>query len=153
MEKILEGIVIGVVIAVILGGYDWIRRRYRRKEQIRHIKRVIGKAENRIQKAGDDVQKAVQFAPEEVRAKVGTNPLRFKHYQWLIRELTMILEDRSGELSYEQRYELREFLETQEEIYNSLFPKTKKAPPMWFYERYVFKALRKIKWIQITPPC
>jgi len=152
MEKILEGIVIGVVIAVILGGYDWIRRRFRRREQIRHIKAVIEKAEDRIQKAGDDeVQKAERLTIEERMAKISADQARFKHYQGLMRELTIILEDRSGELLYKQRYELREFLVTQEEFSQPLFPR--EYPPLQFYEQNVFKALRKIKWIQITPPC
>lgn len=62
MDKIIEGLVAGVgagvVVALILGGYDWGRRSYRRKEQIRHIRTVTGRAEDRIQKAGEDVAKS-----------------------------------------------------------------------------------------------
>ena len=86
-----------------------------------------------------------------MKEKVNVHLFRLKHYQRLMRELTITLEDRSGELSYEQRYELREFLVTQEELISSLFPK--KVPPMQFYEKYVFKSLYSLKWLKTAKFC
>ena len=85
-------------------------------------------------------------APEEVKEKLNVHLFRLKYSQGLIRELTMILEDRSGELTYEQRYELRAFLGNQEELISSLFQG--RFPPMQFYERYVFKSLHSLEWLK-----
>ena len=150
IESVLGGVGAGVVVAIILGVYDWIRRSCGRKEQIRHIKTVIEKAEDRIQKAEDEAQKAsrdARDAPEKIKEKVNAHLFRFEYYKALMRELTIILEDRSGELSYEQRYDLRAFLVSQEELISSLFPK--KVPFMQFYEEYVFKNLYSLKWLKL----
>ena len=147
IESVLGGVGAGVVVAIILGVYDWLRRSCGRKEQIRHIKTVIEKAEDRIQKAEDEAQKASRDAPEEIKEKVNAHLFRFTYYKALIRELTIILEARAGELLSEQRYDLRAFLVSQEELISSLFPE--KVPPMQFYEKYVFKNLYSLKWLKL----
>ena len=135
MDKIIEGIVTGVgagvVVAIILGVYDWLRRSSRRREQIRHIRTVVETAEIEIQKVVPIV------LVEGRRPQVSVGKMRFALYKELIRELTIALEDRSGELSYEQRYELRKFIVKQETLLDTVFRED--TPSMKFYEQEVFK--------------
>ena len=145
MDKIIEGVVIGVVVASLLGVYDRLRRSSRRREQIRHIRTVVETAEIEIQKAVPIV------LIEGRKPQVSVGEMRSALYKELIRELTIALEDRSGELSYEQRYELRKFIVRQETLLDTVFREGR--PSMEFYEQEVFEALRKLEWIQIRKPC
>jgi len=135
MDKIIESFVAGVgegvVVAVILGLYDWLRRSSRRREQIRDIRTVVETAEIEIQKAVPIV------LVEGGKPQVSVGKIRFVLYKELIRELTIALEDRSGELSYEQRYELRKFIVRQETLLDTVFRDGR--PSMEFYEQEVFK--------------
>lgn len=148
MDKIIEGIVsgvgAGVVVALILGVYDWWRRRCRREEQIHHMKTVIEKAE-------DEIRKAETLDHPEGGPPIDVRQICFIRYKALMQELKLALEDRTEELSYQQRYELRRLMGNLEEMIRPLVSQGK-FPSMQFYENYVFEALRKLEWIQITPP-
>ena len=143
MDKIIEGVVIGVVIAVVLGIGDWTRRGYRRREQIRHIRAIIKKAERDIRGAGP-------LVPEkgEEHGVVSANQVRFTMYQWLMRELTTTLEDRVGELSYKQKFELRKFIIDQEAFTSTFSFSPNRVPPERFYQQNVFEKLYSLQWLK-----
>ena len=144
MDKIVEGVVTGVgagvVVALILGVYGWVQRSCRRREQIHYIRTVIEKAE-------DDIQQAGPLVPGEGEAlQANTDQVRFTIYQWLMRILTIALEDRSGALSYKQRYELKEFIMNLEGL-TGMFPAGRVPGGMRFYEQNVFNKLYSLEWL------
>ena len=143
MDKILEGIVIGIVIALILGIYDWTRKKLRRREQIWHIRRFTRDAEQNIQEAKPLI------VGEGNAPRANIDEVRFVIYKGLIRDLTLALEDRSGELSYTQKYDLKYFIAGQDAI-TSIFPQNKIPSEIKFYEEHVFKRLHSLKWLELT---
>ena len=143
MDKILEGVVIGIVIALVLGAYDWFKRKLRQKEQIRHIRRIIKDAEQKIRQA-----KPLTL-PESTDLQPSLDQVRFVIYKAMMRDITVVLEDRAGELSYTQKHDLKYFIVGQDAI-TSILPQNKIPSEIKFYEEHVFKRLYSLKWLELT---
>ena len=132
----MEGIVIGIIVALILKFFNWTGKTRRQREQIRYAKNVITKFEGLIH-AANDLRET-----EACKAVV-----RYGLWVTLCRDLTLLLEGRAGELSYPQKAELRLFLAKQEAL-GSRYSPNNVPPEKTFYEEKVFKGLYAIRWLK-----
>ena len=154
MNKVIEGVAIGVaagvVVALLLGMYDQLQRFNHRQEQIGHIKAVIKKTEDRIWNAEDEIQRRSEELSVDLEERFSVEEFRLKIHQGLIRELRTILRDRSGGLSYGEKYELRIFLGDQEDALISLGPALLETDiSTLFYEQSVFGELYSLEWLRL----
>ena len=142
MKKVVEGVVIGVVIALILGAYDWAKMSIRRTEQVNYIR-------NLVKQARCDIQKAESIASDK-NISIQADQMRFLFYERMVRALKDVLDNRAEELTYQQRHGLIRFMGDQEIERIGLqggYPRGPGAEA--FYEEIVFRSLVSIDWLKL----
>ena len=143
MKKIVEGVITGVVIALILGAYDLAKMRIGRTEQANYIKTLV-------EQARCDIQNAEQGVSDK-NISIGPDQMRFLFYGRMLRELKDVLDNRSEALSYQQRHGLIGFMGDQEikrdELKGGGYPLGPEATA--FYEEVVFRSLVSLDWLKL----
>ena len=145
VSPLLEGIIVGVTIAVILGIAGWIRERYREREQIRHISDVVRKR-YRVMLTVADIQDGPRLIPANLQ--------RILLFKELLKQIERALVYRSSHLRYQRMFRIRSILDSVTNVMNELGIGESKGqrPPngMKFYEQHFFEKLDDLKWLKLA---
>ena len=145
LTNLVTGGVIGavgaVVAAIILGAFDWSRRRMRRAEQIVFVREFIVAQFTRIRD-----QKPMPPLPDGSPAPA-VDEVNWLHYQNFLRDLEVILSHRLTMLDYGKTHKLRLGLTGQKHLVAALFETTGRRPNGTGYYRQRYDEFQKIEWL------
>ena len=142
LSTLLEGIVIGITISLIVGGYTWISNYRNKLEQIHHIKEVVSKGLQRIKNV-----ESINFKGKQISA----GQLRLIFFDQILRDLESTLTYRSNYLDYKKIYDIRIILTNISNMMQELGigkGKGKREPiDVKFFEQNFFDKLKELKWL------
>ena len=138
-DSIIEGIAIGIVVAVLLSAYDLSRRWRRKREQITFIKNLLSVNFRNINNA------------TELRNTPG-NGVRITIYESLLRDFRTISELRTSELGHAHLFDLQKILRDVESfmLLTNIGSQFGMNQPngMEFYNVQFFDKLQKLHWLK-----
>ena len=144
MPALLEGVVVGVTIAVLLGLAGWARARYREREQIRHIRTMLRNSYQGMRAATD-----IRDGPRHVSADL----VRLWMFQGLLRQIECALAYRSSHLHYDKTFDIRSILVSVTAFLKMLETAGsqggKHPKGIKFYEQHFFEKLDDLNWLNL----
>lgn len=149
--KILQGVAIGITVAVILELSRYFRMLYLRKKQKNHLREIIEKAQKDVHGMNAFASELITI-PEEISRVALILSGKVEVYHWLISELQIILREGAEGLTYKQKYELSSFVFNHTRMVQALFgseERTHTSELLTFHEKNVFPKLREIKWLKL----
>ena len=142
IDLFIEGIATGVIIAIILGAYHFWAKKRLEKEQIQYIRDVISKCYEVIKNAQDYKGKPRDIPKEAIR---------FVFYKEMVEDLKLALTDRSNDLSYEKKHDIKKVLRFHDEVLGKEGLSQGKPPSdMGIYEM-LFDKFKKLTWLGWGP--
>ena len=138
MSPLLEGVIVGVTIAALLGLAGWVRARYREREQIRHIRTMLLDSHRRMRTVTD-----LREGPRHVSADV----VRLLTFQDLLRQIECALAYRSSHLHYDKTFDIRSVLVSATAFLKVLETADRHPREMQFYEQNFFEPLGDLEWL------
>ena len=137
IDPFIEGIVTGVIIAIIVGAFHFLAKKRREEEQIQYIKDVISKCYETIKNAHDYKGKPRDIPKEAIR---------FVFYKEMVEDLKLALADRTNDLNYEKKYEIKKVLRFHDEILGKEGLGQGRPPDMRIYEM-LFDKFNELTWL------
>ena len=141
MEKILEGIVIGVTSGIILSLFFWttgrIENRIERRDQIRYLASVIETSRGLIYSA-----ETIEITLGSKKQRLERDDIRKTYYDDMRRQVDSILQGRASRLSYDEINEVRNV------FYTDLYPTVVLNDKGY---NNIFGKLESIEWLKLSP--
>ena len=142
VNSIIEGVAIGIVVTILLSGYDIHRRwRRRKREQLSFIRELLTISCRNINNATD-------------LGTVSINSVRLAIFESLLRDFRTISELRTSELYYANVFDLQKILRDVESFMltcNIGNQRNMNQPDgMNFYDVQFFDKLRNLCWLKWT---
>ena len=137
MFAILQGVASGLIIAIILGAYQWGERHMYGREQIRHLRDIV----------------SVCYKELEVSALflIGVSPelRRFTIFKSCIERLENSIEYRSPQINHKKKYELKLIVSSAKQFLASRQQDENPPASMNFYIP-TFVRLKNLPWMGLT---
>lgn len=133
-----------VVAAIILGAFEALRRRMRRREQIAFIRQMTVAQFTKIRD-----EKPLPPLPDGSPAP-SIHQVHWMHYQHFLRDFEVALSYRLTMLDYGKTHALRSVLARQRGFNQNLFDPPRRLPPSKYYRDY-YDEFQKIGWLGL--PC
>ena len=106
--RIVEGVTIGVVVAAILLGKDWLVDHRHRQDEIAHIRHLIVSARSDVAES-QPVDNVMELRPEGwIRRPYSKEDMQRRVWGKFIAKLSDVLEHRTSRLTYDEKRELRQ---------------------------------------------
>ena len=141
LSELVEGVTIGITIAIILGIYTFCRRRLTRRKQVNHLRHLISQGYDRI--TGE-----TGFSHRE--KVIPVDMLQYYLFRNIQRDLDDALKYRGDSLNFEEVHEIKAILIEIDCIASALdfgVRSYQNTPDMEFYEKQFFGKFRKLKWL------
>ena len=146
MTNLVTGAMIGasgaLVAAIILGLFEWVRRRLDRGEQIAFVREFIVAEFTKIR------DREPLPPPPDGSPAPPVHDLHWLIYQGLLRDLEVAISYRLTMLDYGKTHDLRSVLARQRDRNRNLFNRTEARPPFNFYRDY-YEEFRGIRWLRL----
>ena len=142
LPTVIQGIVTGLTISIILGGYTKIQKTIRRRKQIKYIRNMLSKSMNLI-------QQSKPFSDPEINRSATAEQMMSLRYQELRRNIDPCLVNRSDEITYDEIKQITDTFFIIDWVLNDpFFQEKRKIPELKLYRR-LFDELRVIKWLNL----
>ena len=141
LSAFLEGVTIGITIAVIVGGYNWIEKYYKRRKEIQHMKSFLSEGHRKIENASN-INHGGQTASKDI--------VRFICFESILRDLDSILLYRCHNMHYTETYDIRKVLRDVSSMIEALCIGRKNPPiGMGFYNQMFFDKFNDLQWLKL----
>ena len=143
LSGLVEGVMIGVTIAIILGIYGWIKWRVSRREQINHLRHLISQGFDRI------IREQGFYDREQV---IPADILQYHIFRKIMRDLDDALKYRVNSLDFKKVHEIKMILIEIDCILSALDLGTASlhiTPDIESYEAHFFGKFRNLKWLDL----
>ena len=140
LSALLEGVVIGITISLIVGGYNMFSKYHNKREQINHIKEVISEGLQKIRSV-----ESIDFKGN----KISAGHLRLIIFDEILRDLESTLSYRSSYLDYKKIYDVRKILTNISRMMRDLgIGKGQREPAdVKFFEQNFFDRFIELGWL------
>ena len=150
------GVIISIVMPIWLRSLDYFIHRWRRWRQVVNIRTQLEIGCGRILKSERENLPIRSATPGTVgqildETKERKDAARYAYFRRMIRELEDALQDFSNDLTYEQKRDIRRYLDFQKDFLCDWKNKRSAAPSLEVYEDVLLKSLSKIEWIRLNP--
>lgn len=140
LSTLLEGIVIGITISLIVGGYNLFSKYRNKREQINHIKEVVSQGLQKIRNV-----ESINFKGNQISA----GQIRLVIFDEILRDLESTLSYRSNYLDYKKIYDVRKILTNISSMMRDLgIGKGQREPAeVKFFEQNFFDRFIELEWL------
>ena len=134
------GAIAGLVVSIVLGAYRLFVSKYRRKDQIRHIREMITNDREQIYGIFDD-----EGAPTDPY-RPSSDAFRYTLLQGMRRELELALDGRSSEITFDEIRKIRRVF-VLDDLLRCKAPD--RFPEGLRHYTKIFEDLEKIEWLRL----
>ena len=134
------GAIAGLVVSILLAGYGLIVAKWRRKDQIKHIREMVTNEREQLYSIFDE-----ENAPADP-LRPSSDAFRYAAFQVMRRELELALDGRSSEITFDEVRQIKRIFVVDDLIRDR---DPDRSPEGFRHYDNIFGDLEKIEWLKL----